>query len=156
MTTAREEAGAAMRRLRDAAGQVLSTISHAQPVAPHHLLALRAVADGATTPSEVAAATDRHVSSVSRVIDQLVGEGLLARSDHPEDRRLVLLSLTPSGSALMEEFDALDRGFTSFLLADFDAEDARRLAGYLDRVAAAATGMAAALEADPGRLDEFR
>lgn len=153
---AREAAAAAMRRLRDAAGRVLATISDAQPVAPHHLLALQVVAQGATTPSEVAVATDRHASSVSRVIDQLVADDLLARGPHPADRRQVLLSLTEEGARVVERFEALDRSFSSYLLGGFDAEEARVLAGHLDRVAAAASTMATELEADPTRLDELR
>lgn len=153
---ARAEAAAALRRLRDAAGQVLASIADAQPVAPHHLLAMRVVAEGAQTPSDVAAATDRHVSSVSRVIDQLVEIGLLDREPHPDDRRQVLLTLTRDGAATVARFEALDHGLSAFMVSDFDAGDARRLADYLDRLASNATALASELEEDPGRLDAYR
>ncbi len=152
---ARAAAAAGLRRLRDAAGQVLATIADAQPVAPHHLLALRVVAEGAQTPSDVAAATDRHVSSVSRVIDQLVEVGLLDRQPHPDDRRQVLLALTEDGTAAVAQFEALDHGLSAFMVGDFDAEDARRLAEYLDRLASNATALASELEEDPDRLDAY-
>jgi len=153
---ARAEAAAALRRLRDAAAQVLASIADAQPVAPHHLLAMRVVAEGAQTPSDVAAATDRHVSSVSRVIDQLVEIGLLDRQPHPDDRRQVLLQLTEDGTATVARFEALDHGLSGFMVGDFDVEDARQLADYLDRLASNATALASELEEDPTRLDAYR
>lgn len=153
---ARAAAAAAMRRLRDSAGQVLAAIADAQPVAPHHLLAMRVVADGAETPSDVAVATDRHVSSVSRVIDQLVDAGLFDRRPHPDDRRQVLLDLTEAGAATVARFESLDNGLSARMVADFSAEDARRLADYLDRLAGNATALASELDDDPDRLDEFR
>lgn len=155
-SAAQDDAAAALRRLRDAAGAVLATLSEAQPVAPHHLMAIRAVADGADTPSDVAAATGRHVSSVSRVVDQLVEADLVARSPDPDDRRQVLLALTSDGAELIDQFEALDGAISARMLADFDADDARRLAAYLDRLATNATRLALELEEDPGRLDAFR
>lgn len=153
---ARDAAAAAMRRLRDAAAQVLATLADAQPVAPHHLLALRVVAEGARTPGDVATATGRHASSVSRVIDQLVDADLVRRRPDPDDRRQVLLSLTPAGAGLIERFETLDGAISTRMVADFDSDDARRLAAYLDRLATNATQLAAELEDDPDRLDEFR
>ena len=117
---------------------------------------MRVVAEGAQTPSDVAAATDRHVSSVSRVIDQLVEIGLLAREPHPDDRRQVLLTLTRDGTAAVARFEALDHGLSAFMVGDFDAEDARRLADYLDRLASNATALASELDEDPDRLDAYR
>lgn len=152
---AREAAAAAMRRLRDAAGQVLTTLADAQPVAPHHLLALRAVAEGARTPGDVAATIGRHASSVSRLVDQLVDAGLVARRPDPDDRRQVLVSLTPAGSDVIRRFEALDGAISTRMMTDFDEADARRLAGYLDRLATNATRLAAELEQDPELLDEL-
>jgi DNA-binding MarR family transcriptional regulator len=150
---AREDAAAAMRRLRDAAGQLLSTLADAQPVAPHHLLTLRAVADGAHHPSDVASVTGRHASSASRVVDQLVELGLLDRTTDPADRRQVLVSLTDAGRTVVTRFERLDGAISTRLMAGFAADDATRLAGYLDRLAGEAATMAEELEADPTRLE---
>lgn len=150
--TARLAAAAALQRLRDAAGQLLSTLADAQPVAPHHLLALRVVADGATTPSDIAAATGRHASTVTRVVDQLVELDLLARATDPDDRRQVLVSLTEDGRDVVGTFERLDGLVSQRLIADFDADDAARLAGYLDRIATAASALAEEFEGDPARL----
>ncbi len=149
---AREQAVAALQRLRDAAGQLLSTLTDTQPVAPHHLLTLRAVADGATTPSDVAAATGRHASTVTRVVDQLVAIDLLARAPDPEDRRQVIVSLTEGGRGVVDTFERLDDAVGRRLIADFDAPDAVRLADYLDRLATTAAALAEEVEGDPSRL----
>lgn len=154
-TTARADAAAAMQRLRDAAGQVLATLADAQPVPPHHLLALRVVSEGATTPGDVADATGRHPSSVSRVVDQLTAAGLVTREPHPEDRRQVLISLTDDGQEVVERFEALDDAITARVVADFDTDDARQLTLYLDRLARNATELANQLEQDPDLLGEF-
>ena len=150
--TARTEAVAALLRMRDAGGQVFSVISEAQPLAPHHLLALRTVADGASNLSDVAAHTDRHVSSVSRVIDQLVTDGLLSRSQHPDDRRQIVLETTAHGQQLVDRFEALDRALASRMLVAFDRHESQLLGEYLDRLAAAALMLATELEADPSLL----
>lgn len=149
---ARQRAAAALQRLRDAAGHLLSTLTDAQPVAPHHLLALRAIADGASTPSDLAAATGRHASTVTRVVDQLVELDLLHRAVDPDDRRQVLVSLTTDGRGVVDAFERLDDMVSQRLLADFDAADAGMLATYLDRIATTAADLAAAFEDDPMQL----
>lgn len=154
-TAAHEEAVAALLRVRDAAGQIFSAICQAQPLAPHHLLALRVIGDGASTVSEIAESTGRHVSSVSRVVDQMVAAGLVERASDPCDRRQVRLSRTPHGAALARRFERLDRSFAAHMLRDLDADDAGRLAGYLDRIAAAAAALAGDLEADASLLDRM-
>ena len=152
---ARAAAAAAMRQLRDAAGEVLATLADAQPVAPHHLLALRALAAGARTPGDVAEATGRHASSVSRVIDQLVDEDLVARRPDPADRRQVLLSLTTAGQDVIGGFEALDHAISARMVADFDRSDAEQLTVYLARLSRNASQLADELHRDPDILDDL-
>lgn len=149
-------AAAAMRRLRDRASTLFVALAQDQPVAPHHMLALRVIAGGATTPGEVAEAIDRHPSSVSRLLDQLVADELVQRDPHPEDRRQVLLALSPDGARLVEQFDRLDGALLVHLLAGFDEGDADKFAGYLDRFADAAAHLADRLDDDPELFDDFR
>ncbi len=49
--------------------------------------------------------TDR--TTISGIIDRLEKEGLVARRSNPEDRRTHLIYLTPEGSALQGELEAL-------------------------------------------------
>lgn len=150
---AREAAAAAMRRLRDSAARVLAGLAETQPVAPHHLLALRAIASGARTPGDVASAVDRHASSVSRLLDQLVDMELVDRRQDPDDRRQVLLTLTDRGGTVVHRFERLDTALSTQMMDGFDAEDARRLAGYLDRLGQNAADLATTLESDPDAID---
>jgi DNA-binding MarR family transcriptional regulator len=59
---------------------------------------LAAVEDGARHLHQVADATGQHVSGASRLVERLVKEGLLQRHSDDEDRRAVVLALTPAGN----------------------------------------------------------
>jgi DNA-binding MarR family transcriptional regulator len=43
-----------------------------------------------------------HPTSVTNAVDRLEDAGLVTRSTHPEDRRAMLVALTPSGRELAE------------------------------------------------------
>lgn len=57
---------------------------------------------GTLSNSQVATALGVHISNASRLCERLVQAGLLARRDSPSDRRLVQLTITSSGSRLLE------------------------------------------------------
>jgi len=63
--------------------------------------------------------------TLTGVVKTLEARGLVARSAHPSDRRLVLLRLTPEGQALMER-----------LFPAFNDEETFVLGGLSDRKAA--------------------
>jgi DNA-binding MarR family transcriptional regulator len=52
---------------------------------------------GSVSLSELAAAMDIHLTRASRLCDRLVLKGLLHRVDDPDNRRQLILTLTPSG-----------------------------------------------------------
>jgi DNA-binding MarR family transcriptional regulator len=74
-------------------------------------------------------AVTHHVtpSTMSRMVDLLVGRGWVARQADPEDRRQVVLSLTPIGQAKLAEAEALLREAVAGLLGQLDAEERGRL-----------------------------
>jgi DNA-binding MarR family transcriptional regulator len=81
----------------------------------HRPMPLRELCDLALTPP----------SSMTHTIDRLVEEELMVRTAHPNDRRTILVSLTPSGTALVEEILAVQKAhFRSICegLADEDLE----------------------------------
>lgn len=155
MPTAHDDAVAALLHMRDVGGALHAELVQQQPVAQHHLQALRAVEAGARSLAAVADATDRHVSSVSRLIDQLVGAELLLRTPDPDDRRHVVLRLTEQGQALANRFAALDRAMTSRMVQMLSEDEAALLASILTRMAVTATEIVAELEVDPSALDEL-
>lgn len=68
---------------------------------------LAAIDDGATRLNEVAQATGQHLSGASRLIDSMVGDGLVERHADPDDRRAVALALTDRGTDLLEQARSL-------------------------------------------------
>ena len=63
---------------------------------------LRRIRDGADSVSKLADAKHTSRPAVSRVVDVLVNKGLVIRTQNPDDRRNVRLSLTDEGQSLME------------------------------------------------------
>ncbi|MGK9147517.1 MarR family winged helix-turn-helix transcriptional regulator [Plantibacter flavus] len=77
-------------------------------------------------------ATDK--SAVSRLIHQLEGLGLLARTPDPEDGRASLVIATPEGIRRMESTRASDQALLYQQLAAWDEHEVRRLAELLAKL----------------------
>ena len=61
------------------------------------LVAAICLLDGPTTPHDMAAMLGVSRPTVTRIADRLVTDHYATRSQHPGDRRGVLLKLTPAG-----------------------------------------------------------
>lgn len=68
------------------------------------LMMIDASTDGALNPSLVADAAGEKSANVTRLTNQLVDKGLIARLPSAQDRRMSLLRLTPAGQALVSAF----------------------------------------------------
>jgi DNA-binding MarR family transcriptional regulator len=64
-------------------------------------------AAGELTMSETAHRLGISISTASGAVDHLVGLGLLARSDDPNNRRQVRVSVTDAGAAILEQMREL-------------------------------------------------
>lgn len=74
-----------------------------------------------------------HPTSVTNAVDRLEDAGLVTRSTHPEDRRAMLVALTPSGRELAERATkALNTEV--FEQPDLGAADVRSLVDVLTRL----------------------
>lgn len=60
-----------------------------------------AEADG-VTPKSVAVDLELSTGNITAITNGLVARGLIIRAEHPEDRRSLLLTLTPDGHAVMQ------------------------------------------------------
>jgi len=86
--------------------------------------------------------TQRSLSSVLRVtprnitglVDALEGEGLVARSPHPTDRRATLVSLSDAGAALAARLKREQDAFAERLFAGADPEELQAFMRMVDRV----------------------
>lgn len=73
------------------------------PVSLTQLSALATLAkDGPMTPGALATRERVRPPSMTRVIASLVELGLVERSSHPDDRRQVLVAVSPAGEELFE------------------------------------------------------
>ena len=78
----------------------------------HLLLEISRRKEGETSLSELTAALELDLSTVSRVADGLVRRGLLKREADPWDRRRLALFLTNTGRELVE---AINRGMNEYV-----------------------------------------
>jgi DNA-binding MarR family transcriptional regulator len=129
-------------RLGARAGQRRAGLSSAQ------LFALQQIADhpGASI-NEVATLTFTHQSSVSVVVERLVGQGLVARVAASHDRRRRHLELTSAGRQALRRAPAAVQESLVAAIASLPAADRRALARSLALVARAVAPQGAAMHA---------
>lgn len=89
---------------------------------------------GAVSVKDIKARVNLDKSMVSRAASSLEAAGLLRKSEHDGDRRLILLELTPAGSDLMARLGRIANRFQAELLAELGAEGSDFGIG-LDRLA---------------------
>ena len=105
----------------------------------HAALNALAVIEGADepiTPGEIGAAMHITSGSITSVVDTLVRKGLAERSAHGDDRRKVLVEVTPAGGALLDELLPEVQVLVRVLLADLSERQQQTLADLLDKAAA--------------------
>ena len=93
---------------------------------------------GEVSVREIQARVDMEKSKVSRAASRLEEQGLVTKLENPEDRRLVSLSLTPEGRAVMDRLIPLAEVFQAELrqvLADDGAAFDQGLARILKGIA---------------------
>ena len=97
---------------------------------------LHAVDQAAAPPSigTVAATLAIDPSTASRLVDQRVTEGLLSRSPDPDDRRRLVLTLTPAGRALLDELAASRTTMLQEVTTDWTSADIVELERLLLRL----------------------
>lgn len=100
--------------------------------------ALDFIAEGATRVRDVADTLQQHVSTASRLVDGLVRDGLITRTEDPDDRRAVVLELTGAGEARMAQVATFRRGWVGAALSGLSREERRTFAELADRFASGA------------------
>ncbi len=92
-------------------------------VAPHQMGVLMRLARlGAQTPTQLADHERVSTPSMTRTLNCLADKGLVARSPHPDDRRQVLVDVTPGGRRLAQRTAAARDTWMMRRLAPLDAE----------------------------------
>lgn len=83
--------------------------------------------------SDLAEHTGAEVSTTSRVVGRLQAAGLLAVGEQPEDRRVVMLTLTERGREAMQRLRAVRREALASVLSQWRPAEAEALARLLSR-----------------------
>jgi DNA-binding MarR family transcriptional regulator len=87
-----------------------------------------------TTPGDLSQNICHDAGSLTRLIDQMVERGLVARGRSETDRRVVTLSLTPRGSSLVEALAPKVMNFWNELLSGFTHTEVDSLINLLTRL----------------------
>lgn len=101
-----------------------------------------AVVEGAGGPLEPSAIAERLLittGSMTSVLDTLEKRGLIRRLAHPEDRRKLLVDITPAAQAILDEllpaFHARERHVLAAALSEAEQREFLRLLAKLQRTA---------------------
>ena len=109
------------------------------------LMVLFSQDDGSAFPSELCARMGQSPANITRISDGLVERGLITRSSSEQDRRRMILRITPQGVRLLHEF--LPSMFTAVkdCFSGLAAADVSAVTSLLKRVAAMLENKADAL-----------
>ena len=92
---------------------------------------------GTTNFKKLAAALKVTPANLTGVIDRLVDQGLVSRTENPEDRRMMLLKLTEKGEALVTELRERRVSYLSKALRGLTPEELTVITRGLDLLARA-------------------
>ena len=99
----------ALRRLVDLvahrSGAALSVMDELRVTLPQILLMNRIAALRDASISELAKISPGSAAAVSQMVDRLVRQGLLQRTEHPADRRRKAVSVSTAGAALLGDLE---------------------------------------------------
>src|SRR5262245_64454554 len=91
--------------------------------------------------AEAGQLTDLEPDKVTRIVDRLVAEGLMIRTQESADRRRVRLSLTAAGRRVYRQLDNVRRGMEVEFLGALTAPERDMLYRLLDKLQARASTM---------------
>ena len=99
------------------------------------LTALRRAGSGNwLSPTTLAQVGQLTSGGMTNRLDRLESAGLIAREAHPDDRRAVLVSLTPAGEKLADDAFAVSLAAQQQLLAPLSATEQAQLAATLKKL----------------------
>jgi DNA-binding MarR family transcriptional regulator len=103
----------------------------------------------ALTVNQVAATLGVSVSQASRVVDHLVGHGLVSRTEDARDRRAKRVSISPTGRELLRTFEHDVTQAQFGVIAELPADDQAVIIRAIDLMASAAAASAPAAPRRP-------
>jgi MarR family transcriptional repressor of emrRAB len=98
------------------------------------LITLYSRPDGVAHPSDLCASTTQSPANMSRISDALVDRGLITREMSVQDRRRMVLRVTPQGEDLVRRIMPTMFAPLHKMLADFSDTEQRQLVALLKRL----------------------
>jgi len=102
------------------------------------LMVLFSQNNGSAFPSELCAGIAQSPANITRISDGLVERGLITRSLSEQDRRRMVLKITPQGERLLHEFLPSMFVVVRRCFAGLSDEDIQAITALLKRIAATA------------------
>jgi len=96
------------------------------------MISLRRFGDLSMTRLAKLAATDR--TTLTRSVDSLITDGLVARKASPSDRRIVVVCLTEAGRTLLEKIRAEIRPLNREICANLTTDEQAAMTRYLQKM----------------------
>jgi DNA-binding MarR family transcriptional regulator len=88
--------------------------------------------DGPLSPSALAAAEKVRPQTIGQTLDSLEARGWIKRTPHSEDRRQVLISLSPAGRAALRRVRALRQSWLTDQITQLEPQDRKTLIAALE------------------------
>lgn len=89
--------------------------------------------------SELGRRLDRSKPSMTALVDKLIARGMARRSPDPDDRRVVMIAITPKGRKFMDGKKAEVKESIKRNLSALDQRQIERLCGSLEEVSSIVT-----------------
>ncbi len=102
----------------------------------YNVLRILRGAGGALPTMHIGSRLIDRTPGITRLVDRLEARGLVVRTRTPEDRRVVVCSLTESGAELLSRLDAPVSELDEACMEALAVEDVVQLVGLLDRIRA--------------------
>jgi DNA-binding MarR family transcriptional regulator len=107
-------------------------VTDKQWVSPGQMRIMYLIDDGERTTSDLAARQRVSVPTVSRQVDCLVSKGLLLRNRDGNDRRILLLQLTPDGKQLLDTLTENTRQWLGQRIESLDEGEIQDISSALE------------------------
>lgn len=133
----------ASRALVGVSAASLATVEHRVTLSQFRTMVVLSQQGGSTVVG-LAGRLDVNPSSAQRQVDRLVGAGLVARAENPDDRRELVLSLTDDGQQMVDEVTRRRRKMLASIVQAMPADQYNSLIDGLDSFTQAAGEPAAA------------
>lgn len=91
-------------------------------------------AKGEATVSEVAASLSMSVAGATGLIDRLVKAGLVERRRDEADRRLVFVTLSPEGRAMLDEARRLRRSIIAEIMSSLQRDEVEQFLALFEKM----------------------